>query len=243
MFHVNQLIGFGSNVSQPIQYVGGQVDSNAGASGTKTINFSLTGGLASTPNVGDMVIVAVAYGSTNTNRDLSVSGYTEISDMYAGTASSSDWDSNFGVFYKFLTAAETSVDVPLSGDAAQGSAYAIHVWRNVNQSTPLDVAKVEKISLYPSSALPLADPITPVTPGAVIIVAAGTDVAGADGRNFTSGDLSNFVTTFASDTNESVIGMGSFAWVSGTFTPVRWAGPVSFPEYQYSALTIALRPE
>jgi hypothetical protein len=227
------IVGAGGG-SRPL-FVGGQVSGQVGASGTLAINFSLTGGLASTPAEGDLVIVAMAH-NFRSNADWTISGYTEISDLW-----SPDFNNGceFALFYKFMTGTpDTSVTVPRSGNAAVASAYAIHVWRGVN-ATPLDVSAVNATGIDTPRANPGA--ITPVTSGSIIIVAGGgaSETGAAD---FTSSDLENFISTWGNDDYDAIVGMGSYPWVSGAFDPAQWGGPSVQADSAWAATTIALRP-
>lgn len=237
MLELTQLIGFGAGSSEGLRFVGGQTNTDVGATGTKSINFALTGGLAATPEAGDIVLVAVTYGSNNIDRDIAVTtGYTELCDLFTDNS----FDNNFAVFYKIMPGTpDTSFTATLPISTTEGFVCAIHVWRGVDQSTPIDVTSVTASSTTTIRPDPAA--ITPVTPGAVIVVAGGGSTD--SGAAYTSSDLSNFVTAFGDDTYDSSIGMGSYAWTSGSFNPAQFAGGgMDNNTWTSNSITIALRP-
>ena len=238
MLNVNQLIGFGAGDSAPSgpHLVGQQVEARQGAAGgTFSLDFALTGGVAATPKAGDVVVIALVH-TSNTNHDLSVSGYTEISDLYSNAGN----DTNFGMYYKVMPSTpDTSVTLPYSNHEQNASAYAISVWRNIDQTTPLDVTRTTATGTGSMKANPPS--ITPTTPGAVIIAAGGGCSTGT--AEYTSSNLTDFVTIISDDTYDSTIGMGYHIWESGAFDPALFGGGVANnANYSWAATTIALRP-
>lgn len=219
-------------------YVGSNIGSRAGSTsqGITLSLTSLTGGISSSAKAGDIVIAATASGSS-ANRALSItsSGYTTFSHIYVnGTV-----DTNLLVGYKVLTTAETSVACGPSLNTADALTFAAHVWRGVDKVTPLDVT--QQSDTFVNFTRPTPPPITPVTTGAqIILVGAG---ANATTSNYSASGVSNFITTASADTYDSVIGMGSVAWTSGTYTPAQWTGGAADGgSYTSAAYTIALRP-
>lgn len=218
-----------------IVYVGG----NAVVS-TSTISLtSLTGGLASSASINDLVIVTIAAGVNNgTTSPLSVSGYTQAANLVSNPTSASGDDLYFYVGYKRLTAADTSVSI--TGGLASATVIAVQVWRNVNATTPFDVPSTSVTDIL---MLPSAPAITPLTPGAVIVstIGIGSDTAGAA---FTQSVMSNLVTIGdSSSTNqEAHVGMASANWTSGAYTPTGWGTTDDDGTGSGAAVTIALRP-
>lgn len=145
-----------------LQFVGGRA---ASGSSTQTPSFSLTtlsGGLASSPSVGDIVIACITIANdTNRNLQCTTAGYTEVADLYG--SSTNTLDSQLGVYYKVLTAADTSVAFDLG--ISTTSRCAIHVWRGVN-TTPLDATTTTAVN-----GNGVADPpsITTTTANSVVI--------------------------------------------------------------------------
>lgn len=225
-------------------FVGGAVANKAGAtSGNSTISLSsgLTGGIASAAQSGDFVIAGYATGSA-ADRTLSITDGTNAysligSELYSNGTT---YDSNLWVGYKFITN-DTTVTFGPTGNAQDGGAMFVHVWRNVNTSTPLD-GVTPTTATGTGTGKPDGPAITPNTAGAIIIV-VGAQAAGT-GANFTQSgsELSNFRTTNGVDTNDGTIGVGSYAWTSGAFDPVVWTGGSSNAANAWTALCFALRP-
>jgi hypothetical protein len=111
------------------------------------------------------------------------------------------------------------------------------VFRGVDPTTPMDVAVVTKTGV--NGGRPTADPITPTTDGALILVLGAS--AAATSTVFTSG-LSNFITSIRGDTYSVTVGAGTYNWISGTYTPVQWLGNNTTASSSWAAATLALRP-
>jgi len=221
-----------------IEYVGGKVVALLGTiTDPAAISLTdLTGGLAAAPSEDDIVLIAYAIGAgVDVDVTITTADYIEIADIRAND----DNDANLGVFRKFMTATpDTSITVGPTTNATYAGAVAIQVWRGVNVTTPMDVAATTATGTNTGQPSPAA--ITPTTSGAFVIVAgAAAQPAGAD---FTSSDLSNFITETSPDTIDATVGMGSFAWTSGLFTPATWGGSTSASTDSWAAVTLALRP-
>ncbi len=233
-------ISFTVAATAAIQYVGGKAVAQAGAtSDYAAISLTdLTGGIGSAPIENDLVLICYGIGS-NVNVDVAIttSGYTEITDLYNGPGGADQ--SNLGLFRKFMTSTpDTGVVVTASGNGNHAGSISIHVWRGVNLTTPLDVAHVTASGTATGRPTPPA--ITPTTSGAVVVCAGvGAVTTGAD---FTTSDLSNFVTEYSPDVYGVTSGLGSFAWSSGTFTPAAWGGNSVAANDTWLAVSIALRP-
>lgn len=224
-----------------MEYVGGSTATKAGStSGTSTISLtSLTGGIASSAQAGDLVVAVFATGAA-ADRTLSITDGTNAyslvgSELYRNGVS---YDSNLRVAYKYLTGADASVTFGATGNNADAGAMAVHVWRGVDPDTPLDVAAVTASNT--GSARPDCGSITPVTAGAIVICVGGG--AAATGAAFTAAELSNFITTTSADTNDAMVGVGSYDWSSGAFDPVQWSGGSATSADSWTAITFALRP-
>jgi hypothetical protein len=226
----------------PIQYVGGKSFAFDGTTGTTAISLTdLTGGLAAAPAENDLVIIAYQFGGfiADPDRDVTIStgGYTEVADLFQ---TGNVGYTNFGVFRKFMSASpDTTVSVGQTFDAAYSGAVAIHVWRGVNLATPMDVtattASLDQISL------PTPPAITPTTADTIIIVAGGGSYPSASGAVFTTGTLSNFQTAYFADTIAAAVGMGSYEWTSGTYTPAQFGGNNLNNNGSWGGVTLALR--
>jgi hypothetical protein len=222
-----------------IEYVGGRTQGGAGTTGNITIslNGTLTGGLSSSPQDGDIVIVAIEMCGT-TNKSYRISTYTQIADLYANDTE----DSNLQVGYKFMSATpDTSVTIT-GGTGSTADAYAaiVHVWRGVDSTTPLDVTPTT--ASLTNTGIPNPPAITPTSTGAMIVVAAGTaHTGGID--TFGATYLDNFLTVGANDSNDATAGMGNIAWTSGSYDPAAWTfSQTNSTAFSTNSVTMALRP-
>ena len=225
-----------------LRYVGGYAVGFAGTVGNTTVTLgSLTGGLAATPAANDLVILAynITSGLTG-NEDVTVvtSGYTELADLYADDL----YDANLGVFWKIMGATpDTSVDVGPTGQADNGGAVAVHVWRGAHLTTPIDVTTTTATGTNSSLANPAT--ITPVTLGAIILAIGGSG-HGDGTQTFTHAVFGNLATAGVSDVYDSTVGIASFAgWLSGAYDPAAFGySTTDDTNNSWCAATVAIRP-
>lgn len=127
----------GAKITSGIQYVGGVANGFGGNTSSQTVSLtSLSGGIASAPSAGDLVIVTHALAST-ADRDLIISttGYTELNEGYVN----STFDTNLAISYKIMGGTpDTNVVITRSSiTSADAQAVAIQVWRGVDQTSPI----------------------------------------------------------------------------------------------------------
>lgn len=228
---------------ETIQFVGGTTLAVVGGTTNVSVPLtSLTGGIGSAPQFGDLIIVAVERCGT-ANKTYNIAGFTQIADLYQNDTE----DSNFHVGYALATPIpQTSVVITGgSGAAADGMAIAVQVFRNVNQTTPLDVTSTTTGAINGGAVNPIA--ITPVTSGAVLVVTGGA-AQDATSFNFSASYLTNFVTPSTNSltsTNDACVGMGYVSWPGGTYDPAVWTVTSSggtAANWSWNAVTIAIRP-
>jgi hypothetical protein len=223
---------------KPILYIGSHTEAYQGTTSNITVSLtSLTGGLQSAPSAGDFVLIYYGTGSTS-DRNLVVSGYTEITELYANDTA----DTNLAVAYKFM-GSTPDTSLTLTGgtlSSSDGGAVYISVWRNVDPLFPFDVTTTTATGIDSGLCNPPA--ITPITKGSYVVS------GGASGNNsngtFTSSDLSDFRSSHGSDTNGVTIGGGYRTWTSGAIDPAAFTllGSGSNSTYSWAAVTLALRP-
>lgn len=224
-----------------LTYVGGKAAGFAGfTAGTQNISLTdLTGGIASSPSSGDIIVVAYGVSSgadlTLTITDNGSTAYTYLADLYADDS----FDANLRVGYK-ICASDTNLLLGPTANAAHAGAVAIHVWRNVN-ATPIDVTSTTATGIDTSRANPPS--ITPTTAGAIIIACGCGGGSASMTNGFTTSDLSNFVAALGDDTSADIaVGMGSYAWTSGAFDPAVFGNSTDNVNSSWAAVTLALRP-
>lgn len=221
-----------------IQYVGGQLASiTASTTTATTVNFALTGGLASTPATDDIVIVSYGVGSTvNATIGVNTAGYTEIAELYV----SDTYDANLSVSYKVMGATpDTSVDISATGLNSDGGYVVIQVFRGIDTTTPMDVTAATATG--GNSGIPNPAAITPTTVGAEIVVIGAT--ASTGGVTYTAAYLTNFLTASnTAATNDITVGAGWVDWTSGAYDPAAFTVTGSANTQSWAAVTLALRP-
>lgn len=224
-----------------IDYVGGHAATVTASTTDQVITFggNLTGGLASSASAGDLVLVHFATGTT-VDRNLVVSGYTEITEQYANDT----LDINFVVAYKFMGATPDTT-VTLTGgtlNTADGGSIVIQVFRGVDTNLVQDTAPVVAATL--NTALVNPGAITPNTLGAIIVASGGAGHARGASQTYSSTDLTNFRSAGSGNvTNDSSVGAGYKVWSGGPFDPAAWTwSAADSAQYSYGACTMALRP-
>lgn len=226
-----------------LQYVGGfGLASSSGTTYTVSLT-GLTGGLASSPSTGDVVVVSVGRGGTS-NVAPTCSGNS--SGSYTGAASalySNDtWDTNYRMFYMVMGATpDTSLTINRASSTTYGFATTVQVWRGVDTTTPLDVTSTTATGINTSLANPPS--ITPTTAGAIII-AGGAACQTSAGAAFTipSGMANGVSVNGNGSTADIGVFIASYAWTSGAYDPAAVTGGTTSTSSSWAATTIALRP-
>lgn len=222
-----------------LTYVGGAEASGNSANYNVDLT-NLTGGIASSPATGDLVIVATGWVSTaNGDPGVTTSGYTEVADLYANDTR----DANFSVNWKIMAGTpDTSVTCKGSSSASNGAVCVVHVWRNTNTSKPLD-ATTTTATLNNSTNQVNSPSITPVTPGAIVIsTGLQTSTAVDDSITAPSG-YGNQVDISVDPGNAATAGISSKAWSgSGAEDPAAWTNWANTTSDSWAAATLAIRP-
>jgi len=229
----------GASTGGGLKFVGGV---GLTSSATQTPSFSLTGlsgGLASAPAIGDIVVVAVSFtDSTDRNIQCTTSGYTEVADLFRVDVSNAT--GQLGVYYKVLSAADTSVAFDIG--VSVPSYFTCHVWREIN-ATPLDATTTTANGRSPTATN--APPITTTTNKAVVIAVGG----GGGSASFPLGtptapsEMINFFSAF--DVNNGSVAIASrFVPLAGAYDPPAFGGMTdgaTANRLGWSAATLALR--
>lgn len=230
-----------------IEYVGSTSTSNAVASGNKNLPLNtLSGGTRSAVQAGDLVLACYAVGST-TDRSLTITDGTSPYTL-AGTElyANDTFDTNLRVAYKRMGATpDANLVMGPSGSTADSGLCIVSVFANVDPETPLDVAPVTATGI--NSMLPNPAAITPVTPGAWIVVCAGAAHNASVITAYTTQGLTTARSSTAgggTGTNRMANGIGYKSdWVSGTYDPPAWTIAITdSTSFSWAAVTLALRP-
>lgn len=222
------------------QYVGGTTCTGTGSTYSCSLT-ALTGGIGSSAAADDLVIVVTGWASTaNGDPGVTTTGYTEINavDYYSNDTR----DANASFNYKKMGATpDTSVTVRGFNNAGNGGATAVHVWRGVDPTTPLDVTTTAATG--GNAARPNSPSITPVTADAIVLT-AGLGTGDTSPLAFTAPTgYSNGMSAQGAGTSMSAIAViASKAWVSGAEDPAAWGGGETTTSDSWAAASIVLRP-
>lgn len=212
-----------------IQYVGG-TSAQIGTTDVAISLTGLTGGIAAAAATDDWVFVSYAA-SCVTDRRTSIGvqtgqDYTEMTSQFQNVTR----DPNFRVQYKKMGATPdttvTARKIPVTGDYAT---VIVHVYRGVDTVTPLDVT-IPTPAKTSNKTQPNPPAITPVTSGALIVVAGMTTT----GDGSTTSDMVAISTSYLAHTVTSESGngfssgranegvqliVGDVEWTSGAYDP------------------------
>lgn len=157
-----------------LQYVGGNSGNSLDDTTTTVSLTALTGGIGSAALTGDIVIVAVGNGA-NADLNASISSPTGYSSPLCNLYANDSYDSNLSVFWKIMgvTPDTNVVTTGNSGSASNTNSTVVHVWRNIDSSTPIDVTTTGTTGKDGNQGN--SPSISPTTSGAIVlsIVACG----------------------------------------------------------------------
>jgi hypothetical protein len=242
-FLARQLLRAGGGLKD-IEFVGYNTTAANGTSAKSVSLTSLSGGSDTQARKGDIVLVAVsAAGTSDLTITINTSGYTSLGELW----SDDSYDTNLEAAWKIMGGTpDTSVSVQASSGVG-GVAVAVYVFRNVDQSTPMDVTPTTATGGNTADANPAA--ITPVTAGSVIVLLAGAaDAVGAAASvNFTGGPsgTAGFTQDRSGGTNDewaAVAGAYYTGWSSGAYDAGAFSTAGGGTDASWAAFTIALRP-
>lgn len=186
------------------------------------ISFVQSAGNSSSPNAAttvtissttadDLILVAFAVGDTAaTDSDISLTGYTEVADLFSGTDTN---DTDLWVGYKFSTGGETSVGpfTALGGTNASNAAVVM-VFRGVAtvaQGGPFDTAANTATGIDTSNADPPSHNWSGTSGVWTVIAGATGHTGGATGAfTFPANYTTNAVQRNHDDTVDVLVGMG-----------------------------------
>lgn len=249
VFRNGGYIGVSHRISEPIAFVGGKTFAGTSTVSIANLNINnLVGGLSSAPIKGDLVVVAFSAGST-ADRAITVAGnnsgtYTQIAELYS--VATTTYDTNLEVAYKVMgDTPDTSLSFTVT-TAATSDAYAVavHVWRFVDETTPLDVTSTTATASGSALANPPA--ITPVTPGSYVLpIAAAAHASGAQYFLSPEDAVVTFFSNGGNSTNDVTVGIGAYReWTTGAYDPAAWRFSTTNPTSgSWAAVTVALRPK
>lgn len=228
-----------ANISS-IQLVGSKiVTATSSASNLVTMSLTdLTGGLDAAPLDGDMVIVMAAL-ADGIDYAMSIgTGYTLVGSELKGNGPGA----NLRVARKVMSGSpDTSVTIDF-GVPSTACIAAARVYRSFDPSTPLDVSTTTAVGAGGAGTAGSANPpaISPMTPGSLILAIGAGGVGSGGYTDFSSSDLSNFVTLSNPSATPTLLGFGDVVWGGGgAVDPAAFGGGWSVGGW--AALTMAIR--
>jgi hypothetical protein len=219
-----------TQLSPTPQYVGGKTFAREGSTSTTSLSLTdLTGGSNAAPQEGDLVIIAVATGSTQ-NRSQAVTGYTQIASLFESDIE----DTNLWVGYKIMSfPADTTVSIPASGSTSDAQTVAIQVWRNVEYITGTTAIGDNTV---------LANPPSITTTGSDIVLVIGAGGHDAGTQTYAASYTNNFLTIGSNDNEDSTIGFGSVRVISEVYDPPAFTfSGADSTNFSFAAVTITLQ--
>lgn len=227
-----------------IQYVG-QSSINSGSGSISSISLtSLTGGIASSPSQGDLVVICINNNKTGTGAPsvptITRSGYTILDSIYVNDTN----EVQCTVAYKIMTATPDTSVTFANIDNSRGAIAMINVWRGVDLTTPIDVPDVKVES--PNTTVPAPGSITPITSGAIVCVLGVASYGNNDYQiiSISSGYTLTAITSGNAGgvTPRASGAIGHKTWSGGTETPGAFSTLGTAGSASAGALTFALRP-
>jgi len=239
---------FYNGVTSTITYVGGLTSAAGGISAgvrTITINGALTGGVAASPSVGDLVLLTWCCGVTAAaSFSATTAGWTTIFSIYNPSNTGRVQGTVLSVSYKIWAAGDSAVTFTVSASSNNGSAASIKVFRNIRRSgsTP-ELLTATNSQANGSSATINPPAITTGSKNFVAVVCVG--FGNNDSSTLTApGTMLDVRMSNGNDFRDARIGMGHSATISnaGTYTPSNWTMATAVDRAPVS-ITIGLRPD
>lgn len=229
-----------------VQYVGhnGNGDNFGNAYQVPVTGFFNSNG-GRTPQVGDLVIALhslATQASGDRTMSITSAGFTKLADLY----SANSYSAHLGVSYWFISGSVPQyINVAGSFLSNSPQVTTLHVFRNVNPSSPFSVSLTTATGTGINVNPP---PITPAHSGSVILAGgcfSFQDPNTYPGYNPPSGqDYPTYYGTFtqAPYPYGAVVTTQS-TWTSGTVDPPQWTfNPASAPSSSWIGVSLAIRP-
>jgi hypothetical protein len=200
----------------------------------------LIGGIDTTPRVGDIVIACFGVSTTNAPTVTSSSGYTKAAQVRDTGVSNGI---TTAVFYKVLSAEETSITIAHGTSTSSDTTFVAHVWRYVDQANPL--AATTTTAAGTSGTINPPAITTLVTNSVVIAAGAAAYATGVTPQSLTvPNGMQNFETINAlNSATRTRLGVASLEiTLATTYDPSSFGGGSSNVDSSSASITIALRP-
>ena len=232
-------IGAGGAGGGVLEFVGSRTYVAGGSASDMTVPLTtLTGGIASAPRSGDLVVVFVGASTRDIDQTTTPTGFTLINEISVRRDSFSvDRASNLRASLKVMgSTPDTDFVIPGgTGSTANALAVSIYVFAKASSATPAS-ANSSAIDSHPQPPS-----ITPTFDGSIILCAG--HMHNASVAVFTSSDFDDFITVISNDANDGVIGSGRFEWTSGAFAPAKFGSAASEALAASTSISLVIIPE
>lgn len=224
-------------VKSPLVFVGASK-----AEGVTTLSTTLTGGISSTIEVGDLLVAIVGNAHTTTITPTISGTYTWNTIGSTGRANGTN-DLNYGYFYAIANASPpASFTTSSSAGGTYGYGSILVVFRNQN-GTQFDATTTFASGTTSGNSNPPS--ITSVTDGATILALGMNANDGTSGREISAGP-SGYTSLMIANAAKSNMGWSGGAamlteQVAGVYDPLNFVGSAATTS-TWSAATIAIRP-
>lgn len=227
-----------------LQYVGGTSGAGTSNGYTVSLNGTLTGGIASSPAAGDIVVVFSGF-ANNASSAPNVSGNNSGAYTPATAAQhvNDTWDTEFRSFYQVMGGTpDTSLTITRTTNAAYGGATVVQVWRGADATTPFIGAATPASGNNGNACNPPS--YDPAVTGAIVIAGGAGTLAAAAASAYTGfSGASNFIVRRADGTTADIaVAMGSFAYAGSAIDPPALTGQTTSTSASWAGVTLALRP-
>ena len=219
-----------------LTFVGG----TTGLNGSAVDLTALTGGIGSAPIAGDIVIITVSVGHGNDSGGVAISidggTYNQLGTQLNANDNN---DVSVATFYKIMGGTPDTSVQPVSASGLY--ACVVHVWRGVDQSTPIDTTTLTATGT--NASLVDSPSIQPVTAGAIVISTGAMADGDPSTVTTTPAGYGNMFERNRSGTVDTCCVIASKAWSgSGAENPANWVFSNGASSDCWGAFSIVLRP-
>lgn len=224
------------------QYVGGT--SGVGTSNGYSVSLTgLTGGIASAPAEGDLVVVFSGFGNTASSApNITGNNSGAYNPATAAQHVNDTWDTEFRSFYEVMgSTPDTSLTVTRTTNTAYGGATVVHVWRGVDAASPF-IGAATPASGANGNAINPPSYNPGVADALVIAGGAGTLAAAAASAHTGLSGSSNAIFQRADGSTADIsVVMGSYTYSGVAIDPAAATGATTSTSASWAGVTLAFR--
>ena len=211
------------------------------ATGYSVSLTGLTGGIASAPAAGDLVVVMSAFGNTASSAP-NISGNSTGAYTGIGTAihANDTWDTEAQPFYAVMGGTpDTSLSVTRTNNAAYGGSTVVHVWRGVDDLA----AFIGVTQTSGNNGCVINPPAYNPAVADALIIAGGAGTMAATSSPYTDfAGMDNFVTTKGDGTtSDCAAALASYLYTGVSYDPPAISGGTTSNSSSWAGYTFAFR--